>query len=225
MVIRERLADGAGNVLDTVYRHGRPAGLAYSSRGGGQAVIVGGVRWTAPARPRAGSAPRRTRSTSPAPDWRRAVDASLLRPGVVSFRDPTIPAWFEVSLDRRTGLPLRERMVAPAHFMDRRYRRYGAPLRVAPPVLSSRGADRVAERVEDRVAAVGAHAAGEEALDVGADRVLAGVRGDASDRAGAAQRGERGRGVGVGETHGTSRDVGDREAGGGEELGERVAAA
>jgi hypothetical protein len=139
VVIRERLGDGAGNVLDTVYRMVAPHRLAYSSRGGGQAVIVGGVRWD-----RSGPAARWQRAAQdpvdvPGPDWRRPVDASLLRPGVVSFRDPTIPAWFEVSLDRRTGLPLRERMVAPAHFMDRRYGRYGAALRITPPVLSSRG--------------------------------------------------------------------------------------
>ena len=133
VVIRERLADGAGNVLDTVYRMVAPHRLAYTTRGAGQAIIVGGTRWD-----RAGPAARWQRAAQdpvdvPSPDWRRAVDASLLRPWVVSFRDPTIPAWFEVSLDRRTGLPLRERMVAPAHFMDRRYGRYGAALRITPP--------------------------------------------------------------------------------------------
>jgi hypothetical protein len=110
-----------------------PHRLAYTSRGAGQAVIVGGRRWD-----RTGPAARWQRSAQdpvdvPAPDWNRAVDASLLRPWVVSFRDPSIPAWFEVSLDPRTGLPLRERMVAPAHFMDRRYGSYGAALRVTPP--------------------------------------------------------------------------------------------
>jgi hypothetical protein len=133
VVIRERLADGAGNVLDTVYRMLAPHRLAYTTRGAGQAIIVGGTRWD-----RTGRAKRWQRAAQdpvdvPAPDWSRAVDASLLRPGVVSFRDPTIPAWFEVSLDPRTGLPLRERMVAPAHFMDRRYDRYGAALRISPP--------------------------------------------------------------------------------------------
>jgi hypothetical protein len=133
VVIRERLADGAGDVLDTIYRMAAPHRLAYTTHGAGQAIIVGGTRWD-----RSGPAARWQRAAQdpvdvPSPDWRRAVDASLLRPWVVSFRDPTIPAWFEVSLDRRTGLPLRERMVAPAHFMDRRYGRYGAALRIRPP--------------------------------------------------------------------------------------------
>jgi hypothetical protein len=131
--IRERLADGAGDVLDTVYRMVAPHRLSYTTQGRGQAIIVGGTRWD-----RSGPAARWQRSAQdrvdvPSPDWSHAVDAALLRPGVVSFRDPSIPAWFEVTLDRRTGLPLRERMVAPAHFMDRRYGRYGAALRVAPP--------------------------------------------------------------------------------------------
>jgi hypothetical protein len=133
VVIRERLADGAGDVLDTVYRMVAPNRLAYATRGGGQAIIIGGTRWD-----RGGPAARWQRSAQdpvavPSPDWDHAVDAALLRPGVVSFRDPSIPAWFEVTLDRRTGLPLRERMVAPAHFMDRRYGRYGAAPRVGPP--------------------------------------------------------------------------------------------
>jgi hypothetical protein len=133
VVIRERLADGAGNVVDTVYRMVAPHRLAYATRGAGQAIIVGGTRWD-----RGGPTARWQRSAQdpvdvPRPDWNRAVDAALLRPGVVSFRDPSIPAWFEVSLDPRTSLPRRERMVAPAHFMDRRYTDYGAALQITPP--------------------------------------------------------------------------------------------
>jgi hypothetical protein len=134
--VRERLDDGAGDVLTTVYRMVAPDRLAYTTRGAGQAIIVGGTRWD---RGRPGARWRRAaqdRLTVPAADWRRAVDPALVRPHVVAFADPTIPAWFEVTVDPRTGLPRRVRMTAAAHFMDRRYDSYGAALKVTPPPVS-----------------------------------------------------------------------------------------
>jgi hypothetical protein len=68
-------------------------------------------------------------------------DASVLGTGmhdgrpvdVVSFYDPTIPAWFETELDRQTALPLRLRMTAAAHFMTHRYGGFNAPIAILPP--------------------------------------------------------------------------------------------
>jgi len=78
----------------------------------------------------------------PSSDWRRVRDASVLGKGMrdgravwrVSFYDPTVPAWFEVELDRRTHLPLRLRMTAAAHFMTHTFRGFNAPLSILPPV-------------------------------------------------------------------------------------------
>jgi hypothetical protein len=52
---------------------------------------------------------------------------------IVSFSDPTVPAWFTVWIDQRTKLPLRVRMTAAAHFMDRRYGAFDVPTRIVPP--------------------------------------------------------------------------------------------
>ena len=72
--------------------------------------MIGTYRWD-----RENDGSRWQRSTQepievPAPDWRRVRDASVLGTGmrdgrpvdVVSFYDPTIPAWFEAELDRQT---------------------------------------------------------------------------------------------------------------------------
>src|SRR5690349_12318238 len=66
-------------------------------------------------------------------------------------------------------------------------------------IVLDASAERVAERVDDRVAAVRADVLREERFDVRAHGIRAGVLGDAHDRAGAAERGERGAGVRVGE--------------------------
>jgi hypothetical protein len=122
-----------------------PDRLSYTSRGGGQAIVIGDRRWD-----RASPTARWQRSPQdplhlPAPDWESVKDPSLLGAGrvdgravwVVTFRDPTIPGWFEVSIDQHTHLPLVVRMVAAAHFMDRRYERFNAPLRVRRPPAAS----------------------------------------------------------------------------------------
>jgi hypothetical protein len=51
----------------------------------------------------------------------------------VSFVDPTIPAWFTVSFDRRTLRPRVLRMTAAAHFMVDSYRSFNEPRAIRPP--------------------------------------------------------------------------------------------
>jgi hypothetical protein len=73
----------------------------------------------------------------PVPDWRTALDPSLLGETAttwrVSFRDPTVPAWFEVTIDKATSRPLVVDMTAAAHFMLRRWGSFDAPLSIRPP--------------------------------------------------------------------------------------------
>ena len=87
----------------------------------------------------AGSAPSRSRSGSPSRsgDPTRCgtpacSDRADDRP-VVSFYDPKLPAWFELSIDPRTGRLLALRMTAEAHFMRHRYSGFDAPLEIVPP--------------------------------------------------------------------------------------------
>jgi hypothetical protein len=52
---------------------------------------------------------------------------------VVSFTNPTAPAWFTVWIDRESYRTLRLRMTAAAHFMFHRYLEFDRPLRIVAP--------------------------------------------------------------------------------------------
>ena len=51
----------------------------------------------------------------------------------VSFVDPTIPAYFTVTLDRRTLRPRVLHMTASAHFMTDSYLGFNEPRAIRPP--------------------------------------------------------------------------------------------
>ncbi len=68
-------------------------------------------------------------------------NARLLRSGhvagsavsIVSFYDPKLPAWFELSIDPVTSRLLALRMTAQAHFMRHRYSGFDRPFEIVPP--------------------------------------------------------------------------------------------
>jgi hypothetical protein len=149
VVVDEHLAASTRLALDTVFTIRAPDRMRYHSTRiengrrspAGAAVVIGGTRWD-----RRGANGRWERSAQqpldqPVPDWQRAVDPSILGPTRirgrdatrVSFRDPTVPAWLEVAVDRRTGLPLRVHMTAAAHFMTRVWRDFDEPVTIEPP--------------------------------------------------------------------------------------------
>jgi copper transport protein len=145
VVIREQLAANPSLELTTTFRIKSPDQMTYSSairRGdaisqAGRAIVIGARRWDKP-RPTAPWVPSEQQPLNqPAPDWRVAVDPSLLgstkQTWLVSFRDPTVPAWIEVTIDRRTGRPLRVDMTAAAHFMVREWGSFDEPLAIEPP--------------------------------------------------------------------------------------------
>jgi hypothetical protein len=128
-------------VLATQFTYVAPDRLSYRIAGGGEAIVIGTYRWD---RRNATSRWQRSRQEPtevPSPDWRVVRNASMLGTGVrdgrpvdiVSFYDPTIPAWFEAELDRDTKLPLRVRMIAAAHFMTHRFGGFNAPITILPP--------------------------------------------------------------------------------------------
>jgi hypothetical protein len=146
LIISERLASGPRyEPLTTEFTYVAPNRLAYSISGAGAAVVIGDRRWD------------RDRVTSPwddsaqeplrvpGPDWRRALHPSVLgsakRDGRpvwrVSFYDPTTPAWFEVEIDKETGLPLWLEMIAAAHFMTHTFHGFNAPIAILPPGKAS----------------------------------------------------------------------------------------
>jgi copper transport protein len=142
LVIHERLASNARNRVVTTYRVEAPNRLAYRIVGGPQAVIIGDKRWD---RLPGGRWERSEQEplTQPEPFWGSdpVRNARLLGTGLVagrpvwvaSFYDPRLPAWFELSVDRRTSRLLALRMTAQAHFMRHRYSGFDTPLRIVPP--------------------------------------------------------------------------------------------
>jgi copper transport protein len=138
LVIHERLASSSRNAITTLYRVQAPNRLSYRIVKGPEAVIIGGKRWD---RLPGGRWQRSEQEPlkQPEPFWgsdpRR--NAHLLDRGRVlhaSFYDPKLPAWFELSIDPRTGRLLELKMTATAHFMRHRYGDFNAPFEIVPPV-------------------------------------------------------------------------------------------
>lgn len=141
VVIDERLASSARKSIRTIWRLAAPDRLAYDSSSGASAVVIGAKRWD-----RNGKGPwvasPQTPLTAPSPWWGpQPIDARVIgstsvggRPArVTTFFDPGLPAWFEVAIDRSSGLPLTLEMTTGAHFMHQRYSGFDAPLRIRPP--------------------------------------------------------------------------------------------
>jgi copper transport protein len=142
LVVHSRLASDAKHEVTTVYTMVSPNRLSYRNIGGGESVIIGTRRWDrAP-----GADWVRSRQfpplSQPAPFWSPTVtNAHVLRTArvdgrpvwVVSFLDPSTPAWFTAWVDRSSYRTLRLEMVATAHFMHDRDGPFNAPVRVEPP--------------------------------------------------------------------------------------------
>jgi hypothetical protein len=54
----------------------------------------------------------------------------------ISFVDPSVPAWYTASIDKRTHRTLALEMTAPAHFMRHTYSGFDGPLSIEPPPRS-----------------------------------------------------------------------------------------
>jgi hypothetical protein len=147
LVYVESLRSGPKGGLLTAWRLKAPDEVEYRIRGGADAVVIGKRRWD-----RDGpNAPwRRSQQLPvlrvPEPAWGSvATNAHLLGTGriggrpvwIVSFANPTTPAWFTAWIDRENYRPLRLRMTAAAHFMYHRYLEFDRPLRIVPPTGSS----------------------------------------------------------------------------------------
>ena len=136
LAFTERLASGAGASITTRWTEEAPNRLAYRIAGGPEAVVIGSRRWDRlPGKPWQESATDALRL--PAPPWNTISNARLVARGrrteIVAFLDRSIPAWFELTVDRRTARPLQTRMTATAHFMHHVYGDFDTAPRVRPP--------------------------------------------------------------------------------------------
>jgi hypothetical protein len=143
LVYVESLRSKPTNGIVTTWRFVAPNRMAYNIHGGASAVVIGERRWD---RIRRGGPWTRTSQipplTVPQPSWNNnVVDARLLggsrvdgRPvWIVSFANPSLPAWFTAWIDRASYRTLRLRMTAAGHFMFHRYLRFNGPVKIVPP--------------------------------------------------------------------------------------------
>jgi hypothetical protein len=132
----DRLGSDATHVVFSTWTAVAPDRLSYRVRGGSSAVIVGDRRWDRAPGGKWIESPQLPVS-QPRPLWVAAVDAHVVgetaKAWRVTFFDPRTPAWFEITVDKRTARTLDARMVTTAHFMHERYGAFDAPLAIAPP--------------------------------------------------------------------------------------------
>jgi hypothetical protein len=131
IVFDENLRSSPSNARTTRFTVVAPDRLSYVTHGGPGAIVIGSTRWD---RTTPGGAWLRTTATRlevTQPYWRTARNVHLIEPGVLTFFDPSIPAWFRLE---STGAKLqRLGMTAAAHFMVDRYVGFNGPASVSPP--------------------------------------------------------------------------------------------
>ena len=131
IVFDETLRSTPENAQTTRFTLVAPDTFSYLTRGGPAAIVIGTTRWdrVAPNRPwlRSGQ----SRLVVPEPYWQSPHNVHLVAPGVLTFYDSSIPAWFRLEI---AGTRLdRLHMTAAAHFMVDRYTGFNGPASVSPP--------------------------------------------------------------------------------------------
>ena len=130
-VFDEHLASSPKNSETTRFKVIAPDRLAYQTKNGPAGIVIGTRRWD---RDRTGApwvrSPQ-TRIDVMQPYWGTPTNVHLVAPGVLTFLDRRIPAWFRVTLER--DRPKRVEMTAAAHFMVDRYVGLDGPLEISPP--------------------------------------------------------------------------------------------
>jgi copper transport protein len=141
LVILERLASSRRDKITTTFRIVAPDRLTYVTSAGSRAVVIGGQRWDGQgngAFQRSAQTPLQLPGAEWGPRWLNAralgwTSVGGKRVRVVSFFDPQLPAWFELTVDPKTQRPLTLKMTAAAHFMHHRYTNFNQPMRIVPP--------------------------------------------------------------------------------------------
>jgi copper transport protein len=137
-VYTERLASDETHAIVASWRVEAPGRVEYSIAGGGaQGIVIGDRRWDRATATGAWAESEQTPLHQPATQWTYAVNAHVLARAAstitVSFVDPTIPAYFTATFDRRTLRPRVVHMTAASHFMTDRYLGFNAPRAIRPP--------------------------------------------------------------------------------------------
>jgi copper transport protein len=142
----EAVTSGPGSFARADYRLRAPDRFAYVTNGGTESVVIGKRQWL---RTRE-STWRATRYAGGGPGFRTrgwfrwtpyAQHVRLVRVSTdqgrpvaeLALMDPGTPVWLRLTVDLATMRAVRERMIAQAHYMTRRYLAFNEPVRIRPP--------------------------------------------------------------------------------------------
>ena len=134
---RERLAANATDAIVARWRLESPNRLAYRIAGGAQGIVIGDRRWDRETPRGTWVESQQTPLPQPATQWQYATNAHVIAQTpattTVSFADPTIPAYFTYTFDRKTLRPRVMHMTAASHFMVDTYLGFNGPRVIRPP--------------------------------------------------------------------------------------------
>jgi copper transport protein len=131
IVFDESLSADSSPGIKTRFTVVAPNRLRYQTSAGPAAIVIGSRRWdrVSPGRPFVESPQTPLDVTQPL--WSNVTNVHEIAPGVLTFLDRSLPAWFRVEIESRR--PRVVRMKAAAHFMVERYVEFDAPVEVSPP--------------------------------------------------------------------------------------------
>jgi hypothetical protein len=141
----ETLTSGPPNPVEKIqYRLSAPDRMAYTVNTGGGVVVIGASAWAfTPGEGWQHSSYGSGKfATGNWYDWKQYDQSIQLlgehdvdgqRVAEVALMSPTLPVWFQLSVDVSSGRVSRVGMVAGGHFMVDSYSAYGVPQRIAAP--------------------------------------------------------------------------------------------
>jgi copper transport protein len=139
--MRETVRSGLGETLVTRYRFQAPDRMAYTTNLGAQLIAIGktgyrsqgGGPWTKG--PFGATTGVRFSDSFRWTIYDRSVRwlGASARTVRLALFDQATPVWYRLVIDRRTYRVLREEMIAPGHFMVRRWFAFNRPLRIVAP--------------------------------------------------------------------------------------------
>jgi copper transport protein len=130
-VFDEHLASSPTNGSTTRFKVIAPDRLAYQTRGGPAAVVIGTRRWDRDSSRGPWVQSVQTRLDVMRPYWGTPTNVHLIAPNVLTFLDRRVPVWFRVTL--KGVRPVRVEMTAAGHFMVDRYVGFDVPVDISPP--------------------------------------------------------------------------------------------
>jgi copper transport protein len=137
VAFKEHLASDQIHSVRSTWLLEKPARVEYVIPGGASGIIINGRRWDRITPNGKWQESPQLRVPQPGLNWNYAISAHIIAQTAttetVTFADPTVPAYFTMTLDKHTLLPRVLHMVAPAHFMVDRYTGFNAPQAIRPP--------------------------------------------------------------------------------------------